>query len=283
MADMQIVYQETIHEIDFSDLIYITNISGSDVTRFYQLYRGTLGSASPLIPQNIQIVYEYDSHLVAFEWSGTTTPSAWRPGVVFNTPLSQIQNDSSAPGLYRSISTLETFLSYKYMVDADTNKCILKPFSTILGYDGTEPVVISDYSNYIAYVPLNSTREDYPFRINGFLEEYRTGIFDYLNPQRAEAVDNVFDTIFKFPAAPTVVINFALPGSAREVGIISERLGWPEQVNFSFASYDEMVKFLQQRCWEYKYSLRYSFMPTQEEWNNFPNSTEKKRSIRERK
>ena len=80
-----------------------------------------------------------------------------------------------------------------------------------------------------------------------------------------------------------MLINFALPGSAREVGITSERLGFPQQTNISFANYDEMVKFLQQACWEKKYSLRYSFMPTQEEWNNFPNNTEKKRSIRERK
>ena len=72
-----------------------------------------------------------------------------------------------------------------------------------------------------------------------------------------------------------------LGGDAREVGITSERLGFPNQINVSFDNYDAMVKFLQHACWEKKYSLRYSFMPTQEEWDNFPNSTENKRSIRE--
>ena len=84
---------------------------------------------------------------------------------------------------------------------------------------------------------------------------------------RAQVVDHLYDTIFDFPAAPVVSINFSLGGSAREVRIDSERLGYSTPANVIFSSYDEMVKHLHRRCWEYGYSLRRNFMPTEDEWN----------------
>ena len=84
---------------------------------------------------------------------------------------------------------------------------------------------------------------------------------------RAQVVDHLFDTIYDFPAAPVVSINFSLGGSAREVRIDSERLGYDTPSNVIFSSYDEMVKHLHRRCWEYGYSLRRNFMPTENEWN----------------
>ena len=96
-----------------------------------------------------------------------------------------------------------------------------------------------------------------------------TEIEDKLKNSRAEVVDHLYDTIFEFPVAPVVTINFSLGGTVREVRIIAERIGYDDPVNIIFNSYDEMIKLLQHRCWDYKYSLRRSFMPTEEQWNGY--------------
>ena len=90
-----------------------------------------------------------------------------------------------------------------------------------------------------------------------------------LDLTRAEVVDHLYDTIFDFPVAPVVTINFSLGGTAREVKIVADRIGYSEPTNIIFNDYDEMIKLLQHRCWDFKYSLRRNFMPTEEQWNGY--------------
>ena len=86
---------------------------------------------------------------------------------------------------------------------------------------------------------------------------------------RSEVVDRLYETIFEFPVAPVVTINFSLGGTAREAKIVADRIGYDQPTNIIFNSYDDMIKLLQHRCWDYKYSLRRSFMPTEEQWNDY--------------
>ena len=182
MADMQIVYHDgTIHEINFSNLISYIDFSGDafSIAQVHQVFRGGLSNGSTVLPQSSQILYEYNGDLVMNPISGTEMPNAWRPGVIFLTPPEQINSDPNAPGLYRSVSAADLYLSYNFMVHTDDFRCVLKTFEKALTIDGFQIPTTRDYSGFLLYVPLVTANPANPLSVNASLEDYRAALNTY--------------------------------------------------------------------------------------------------------